>query len=47
VALIVVGVLLTVIEKCPWQTNYVLAIKRIIIVGFPASMSATIADVLK
>jgi uncharacterized membrane protein len=47
VALIVVGVLLTIIEKCPWQTDYVLAIKRIIIVAFPASMSATIADVLK
>ena len=47
VSLIVVGVLLTIIDKCPWQTNYVLAIKRIIIVSFPASMSATIADVLK
>jgi uncharacterized membrane protein len=47
VSLIVVGVLLTIIEKCPWQTDYLLAIKRIIIVAFPASMSATIADVLK
>jgi uncharacterized membrane protein len=47
VSLIVVGVLLTIIDKCPWQTDYMLAIKRIIIVSFPASMSATIADVLK
>jgi uncharacterized membrane protein len=47
IALLVVGILLTIIEKCPWQTDYVLAIKRIIIVSFPASMSATIADVLK
>ena len=47
VSLIVVGVLLTIIDKCPWQTNYILAIKRIVIVAFPASMSATIADVLK
>jgi hypothetical protein len=47
VSLIVVGVLLTIIENCPWQTDYILAIKRIIIVAFPASMSATIADVLK
>ena len=47
VSLIVVGVLLTIIDKCPWQTDYILAIKRIIIVSFPSSMSATIADVLK
>ena len=47
VSLIVVGVILTIIEKCPWKTDYVLAIKRIFIVAFPASMSATIADVLK
>ena len=46
-SLIVVGVLLTIIDKCPWQTDNMLAIKRIIIVSFPASMSATIADVLK
>jgi uncharacterized membrane protein len=47
VSLIVVGVILTIIQKCPWQTDVLVAIKRILIVAFPASMSATISDVLK
>ncbi len=46
-SLIVVGLVLTVIEKCPWGTDNLLAFKRIIIVSFPASMSATISDVIK
>jgi len=46
-SLLVVGVLLTLINKCPWQTDYILALKRIIIVAFPASMSAAVTDVLK
>lgn len=46
-SLIVVGGLLTLIEKCPWQEDYMLAIKRIIIVSFPASMSAAVADFMK
>jgi uncharacterized membrane protein len=47
VSFLVVGVLLTIIQKCPWGTDSILAIKRIIIVTFPASMSATISDVLR
>ena len=44
---ILVGILLTIIQRCPWNTNSILAIKRIIIVTFPASMSAAISDTLK
>ncbi|PLX21536.1 DUF2391 domain-containing protein [Candidatus Parcubacteria bacterium] len=46
-SLIVVGILLTIIDKCPWGIDNILAIKRIIIVSFPASMSATLSDALK
>jgi len=47
ISLTVVGLLLTILQKCPWGTDPVLAIKRIIIVALPASMSAAITDVLK
>lgn len=43
-SLAVVGTLLTVIGKCPWGADNILAIKRIIITAFPASMAATISD---
>ena len=46
-SLLVVGVLLTIIQKCPWATNRLLAIKRVLIVAFPASMSAAVSDTLK
>jgi uncharacterized membrane protein len=46
-SLLVVGAILTIIQKCPWQTDYLLAFKRMLIVAFPASMSAAISDVLK
>jgi uncharacterized membrane protein len=41
---IIVGVLLTLIEKAPWQQDFLLALKRTIIVTFPASMSAAVSD---
>lgn len=44
---IVVSLILTIIQKCPWGADNILAIKRIIIVSFPASMSATVSDTLK
>ena len=47
VALIVVSVLLTTIDKCPWGIDNLVAIKRVIIVAFPASMSAAVSDLLK
>ncbi len=45
--LIVVLLIMTIIQKCPWESNFLVAIKRIIIVSFPASMSATISDTIK
>jgi uncharacterized membrane protein len=46
-SLLVVGVILTIIQKCPWSTDHILAIKRVLIVAFPASMSAAVSDTLK
>ncbi len=43
----VVAILLTLIQKAPWQTDLVLTLKRIALVTFPASMSGTIADAIK
>ncbi|MCK4521700.1 MAG: DUF2391 family protein [Nanoarchaeota archaeon] len=44
---LVVAVLLSVIKVCPWTSDFLLAIKRVIIVTFPASMSAAIADTIR
>ncbi|MCA9400756.1 MAG: DUF2391 family protein [Candidatus Omnitrophica bacterium] len=46
-SLLAVGLFLTVITKCPWGVDNVLAIKRVILVTFPATMSATISDAMK
>jgi uncharacterized membrane protein len=46
-SLIVVSMILTIINRCPWKTDLLLAIKRVIIVAFPASMSAAVSDNLK
>jgi len=46
-AFFLVAVLLSLIGKTPWTTDILLAIKRVIIVSFPASMSAAITDSLK
>jgi uncharacterized membrane protein len=46
-SLIIVGILLTLIQKCPWGIDNIVALKRIIIVAFPSSMSAAISDTLK
>jgi len=46
-SLMVVAMLLMIINRCPWQTDALLAIKRVIIVAFPASMSAAISDTIK
>jgi uncharacterized membrane protein len=44
---VMVAVLLTLIQRAPWELDWILAIKRIIIVTFPASMSAAVADMIK
>jgi uncharacterized membrane protein len=43
----VVALLLTLLEKAPWDAEYLVAIKRIIIIALPASMSAAVADMIK
>ncbi len=47
ISLTVVGIFMTLIGKCPWGIDTAVAIKRIIIVAFPASMSATLSDMVK
>jgi len=44
---LVVALILTLIDKAPWQDDFLLALKRVMIVSFPASMSAAISDNLK
>ena len=44
---LVVAVILTLLQKCPWGIDNLLAIKRIVIVAFPAAMSGTLSDTLK
>lgn len=46
-SLLIVGILLTLIQQCPWGLDNLLAMKRILIVAFPASMSAAISDALR
>ena len=46
-SLIVVGALLTVIQQAPWTSDSILALKRVLIVAFPASMSAAVSDAVK
>ena len=47
ISFLVVALILTLIEKAPWATDHLLAVKRIILVSFPASMSAAVADMIK
>ena len=44
---LIVAILLTVIQKTPWTTDFIVAFKRTVIVSFPASLSGAIADTLK
>jgi len=46
-AFLVVSVLLTLIQVAPWMTETALALKMAIIVTYPASMSAAVADMIK
>ncbi|MFD0963772.1 DUF2391 family protein [Pseudofulvibacter geojedonensis] len=47
ISLIIVALILTIIQKCPWGVNNLIAIKRIVIVAFPAAMSGTLSDTIK
>lgn len=46
-SMLVVALILTIIQKCPWGVDNVMAIKRIIVVAFPAAMSGTLSDTIK
>ena len=43
----VVGIILTLIQQCPWGLDNILAIKRIVLVSFPAAMGGTLSDTIK
>lgn len=45
-SLVVVGLLLAIIQVAPWADDFFLALKRTVIVGFPASMSAAVSDAI-
>jgi uncharacterized membrane protein len=47
ISFLLVAVLLTLIERAPWQSDLMLAFSRTVIVSFPASMSAAVADMIK
>lgn len=47
ISFVVVAVFLTLIDKCPWGIDNILAIKRVVIVSFPAAMSGTLSDTIK
>lgn len=44
---IVVSVLLSLVGKAPWSTDFIVALKRVVLVSLPASVSAAIADMIK
>jgi len=39
--------ILTLFGKCPWELDPLLAIKRTVVVAFPASLTGTLADAIK
>ena len=47
VSFLVVALLLTIIQRAPWDSNFTIAFSRTVIVAFPASMSGAVADILK
>lgn len=47
ISFLMVALILTLIDKAPWSTDHYLALKRMILVAFPASMSAAVADMIK
>lgn len=47
ISVIIVALILTLIQKCPWGIDNLLAIRRIIIVSFPAAMGGTLSDTIK
>ncbi len=44
---LMVSLILTLIDRAPWATNWIIAIKRVIVVTLPSSMSAVVADTFR
>jgi len=44
---IIVSIILGLIQRTPWSIDWLLAFKRVVIVTFPSSLSAILADTLK
>ncbi|WKK65708.1 DUF2391 family protein [Lutimonas zeaxanthinifaciens] len=47
ISLIVVALILLILDKFPWESDRILAIKTVIIVTFPASLGGTLSDMIK
>lgn len=47
ITLLVVAFILAMFQKLPWQSDPAIALRRVILVGFPACFSATVVDSLK
>lgn len=47
ISFIVVALILFIIQKAPWNYDFILSLKRTIIVTFPSALGATIAGSLK
>jgi uncharacterized membrane protein len=47
ISFFIVALLLTVIQRAPWTLDWILSLKRTIIVTFPSALSAAIAGNLK
>ncbi len=47
VSLMIAAALLTLIQRCPWGADNLLALKRIVLVAFPASMRSALSDSLR
>ncbi len=43
-SVLIVALLLTIVNKCPWVSDFDLSLKRVLIGSFPAAMSATVTD---
>ena len=44
---LIVAVMLHLIGQTPWSTDWILALKKVLIVTFPASLSAAVTDMIK
>ena len=47
ISILFVALFLTIIDRAPWGTDFILAFKRMVLIAFPASMSAAVVDIIK